>query len=200
MRFSKLPIFLLLTLTVGCTVHGGDDKYRSGDDHIASIQMEAADAKWELLESKKAHGAFNHVGNIQQHASGAAVDFTEAAHQYGELVKKTDREHESTKWIGWQTRAWRDRIILAWFLIGAFGVVAPFIGLGWLSVGIMRFLPFSNLFAGVRDWIQKRKDANTPSVTVNLQNPQAVRDGAQQVADAINAAGPATTPSDAAVT
>ncbi len=201
-------ILLLLALT-GCTVHGADDKYRSGDDHIASIQAEAADAKWELLESKKAHGpaheahdasAFNHVGNIQLHASGAAVDFTDAAKQYGVLSRDYERDREKNKWIGWQTRHYWYVAVTGWAILGTIGIVAHFAGFVGVSTFIMRFLPFSNLFAGVRDWIQKRKDADKPTVKIEIQNAPAVRASAAQVVDAIDAAGPATTPADAAAT
>ncbi len=209
-RTPRLCILALaVSLLAGCSVRPSDAPYRSGGDHIASIQSEAADTKWELTKAKTANGpakdaheesAFNHVTNIQQHASGAAIDFNDAAHQYGELVKKTDREHDANKWIGWQTRHLWYVFLSIWAIAGTIAIVAQFVGLGWLSAGIMRFLPFSNPFALVRDWIQKKKDANTPSVTVNIQNPEQVRAGAQQTVDAINAAGPATTPADAAAT
>ncbi len=195
-------LLALVLLAGGCAVKAGDAPFVAGGDSIARIQSESADAKWELLKAKKANGpakqaheesAFNHIENIQQHASDAGTEFHEAAQQYGKLVKDSDRDHEKNKWIGWQTRHYWYVFLSVWGIIGVAGIVFQFVGLGWLSAGIMRFLPFSNPFAAVRDWIQRKKDAGTPSVTVNIQNPQAVRDSAAQMVEKIDAAGPATT-------
>ncbi len=134
-----IVVAIVAVALIGCAVEGGDAKYRSGDDHIASIQTEAASAKWEMGRAKTTHGpareahdesAYKHVENIQQHASGAALDFTDAAKAYGKLVKDTDAKYAAlnqkynsfgARWGGWM--AWR------WF----------WASLAVISVGVIAF-------------------------------------------------------------
>ncbi len=204
-----IVVAIVAVALMGCApVRTGDDRYHSGDDHIASIQSEARDAKWELTKAKATNGpakdahedsAFNHASNIQQHASFAAEDFSEAAKQYGKLEKMRDSEHERDKYIGWKVREWIGWAIGIFTGLTVVGVIAMCLGwttLGGLLLKIPRVIhPLSN---GI-DWFVGKfgKQSDTPQVKIVIENPAQVRAASAQMVEKIDAAGPATTPADA---
>ncbi len=136
---------------------------------IGSIKQELQRAKQTSGAAKDAHieSAGFAATNAQQHVSNGSTELNAATDSFSKLWERFN--DWPAKYIGWKNWEHIREILIAWGSIGALGIVSQFVGLGWLSTGIMRLLPFSNPFAFIRDRISKSfpgKEGSTTTVVV----------------------------------